>query len=125
MSGRRILVVDDDRDVVQFLVGLLRKAGYTVLIAMDAAQAVMQAQRERPDLILTDILMPAGGGFSVLERLAQSTKTMTIPVIFLSGSDQPDLEARALAAGVTRILRKPCDNAVLLEAIRTAVEEGR
>ncbi len=124
MSGRRILVVDDDKDVVQFLTRLLQKAGYTVVTAQDATQAVMRAHREAPDLILTDITMPAGGGFSVLERLTMSTKTNTVPIIVLTGTDDPEVEARALAAGVTRVLKKPCDNAVLLESIKTALGEG-
>lgn len=123
MRGRRILVADEDKDVVQCFAGLLRRAGYTVLTALDAAQAVMQAHREGPDLILTDIAMPAGGGFTVLERLAQSTETMDIPILVLTGSDEPELEERPLAAGVRRVLRKPCDNAVLLARIRAAFEE--
>jgi CheY-like chemotaxis protein len=124
MTSRRILVVDDDRDVVHFLTGLLRKAGYTTLSAMDAMQALMQAQREMPDLILTDMLMPAGGGLTFLDRLMRSGKTNQIPVLVLTGSDEPDLEARALAGGAIRVLRKPCDNAVLLAAIREALGEG-
>ena len=124
MEGRRILVVDDDTDVIQFLTRLLQRAGYTVLTALDAAQAVMQAHQERPDLILTDISMPAGGGLSMLERLTMLTKAGTVPVIVLTGSDDPELEARALAAGVTCVLQKPCDNAVLLECIKTAFGEG-
>lgn len=124
MTARRILVVDDDRDVVQFLTGLLRKAGYIPLIAMDTMQAMMQAQREVPDLILTDILMPAGGGLTFLERLMRSGKTSHIPVLVLTGSGEPDLESRALAAGAVRVLQKPCDNAVLLEAIRAALGGG-
>jgi CheY-like chemotaxis protein len=124
MSGRRVLVVDDDKDVVVFLSRLLQRAGYTVLTALDAAQAVTQAHREAPNLILTDIMMPASGGLSILERLTMSTTTGTIPIIVLTGSDDPELEARALAAGVTCVLRKPCDNAVLLECIKTAFGEG-
>ena len=124
MKGRRILVVDDDTDVVVFLSRLLQRAGYTVLTALDAAQAVTQAHQEAPDLILTDITMPAGGGLSILERLTMLTKAGTVPVIVLTGSDDPELEARALAAGVSCILRKPCDNAVLLECIKTAFGEG-
>jgi CheY-like chemotaxis protein len=124
MTSRRILVVDDDRDVVHFLTGLLRKAGYTTLSAMDGMQAIMQAQREVPDLILTDMLMPAGGGLTFLQRVMCSGKINQIPVLVLTGSDDPDLEARALAGGAVRVLRKPCDNAVLLAAIRAALGEG-
>ncbi|MBI4379673.1 MAG: response regulator [candidate division NC10 bacterium] len=125
MSGRRILVVDDDKDVVVFLSRLLQRAGYTVLTAQDASQAVMQAHQERPDLILTDMTMPAGGGFSILDRLkASTTTTGTIPIIVLTGNDDAEVEARALAGGAIRLLRKPCDNAVLLECIKTAFGEG-
>ncbi|MBI2902137.1 MAG: response regulator [Candidatus Methylomirabilis oxyfera] len=124
MSGRRILVVDDDRDVVVFLSRLLQRAGYTVVTAGDPSQAVAQTHQEKPDLILTDVTMPAGGGFTVLDHLKTSTTTGPIPIIVLTGNDDAEVEARALAAGAVHVLRKPCDNAVLLECIRTAFREG-
>ena len=124
MSGRRILVVDDDKDVVVFLSRLFQRAGYTVLTAQDASQAVTQAHQEKPDLILTDVTMPGGGGFSVLDRLNMSGTSAAIPIIVLTGADDPEVEARALAGGAIRVLRKPCDNAVLLECIRAALGEG-
>ena len=84
----------------------------------------MQAHRELPDLILTDVTMPAGSGFTVVDRLTKSTTTGTIPIIVLTGNDDAEVEARALAAGAIRVLRKPCDNAVLLDCINTALGEG-
>jgi len=122
-AAPRILVVDDDNDVIVFLSRLLQRAGYSVLKARNATQAVTQAERESPDLILTDISMPGGGGLTVLERLTMSMKTSATPIIVLTGNDDPDLEARALATGVTRFLRKPCDNVVLLDSVRTALGE--
>jgi CheY-like chemotaxis protein len=122
MGGGRILVVDDDSDVRVFLTRLLQRAGYTVLTARDATQALAQADQEPPDLILTDITMP-GGGFGVLDRLRTSAKAGSIPIVVLTGNDDPQVEARALAAGVSRVLSKPCDNAVLLECIETALDE--
>jgi len=124
MSGRRILVVDDDKDVVVFLSRLFQRAGYTVVTAQNASQAVTQAHQERPDLILTDVTMPAGSGFSVLDRLKASTTTGAIPIIVLTGNHDAEVEARALAAGAMRVLRKPCDNTVLLGCIKTALGEG-
>jgi CheY-like chemotaxis protein len=125
MSGRRILVVDDDEDVVAFLSRLLQRAGYTVLTAHDPSQAVMQTGQEKPDLILTDFTMPGGGGLSVLDRLITAGTSGAIPIIVLTGNDDAEIEARALAAGAVRVLRKPCDNAVLLDCIKTAFREGR
>ena len=121
MSERRVLVVDDDEDMVLLLTRLLQKAGYAVVTAYDAAEAVIQAQRELLDLIVLDIVMPEGGGFGVLDRLMTSAQTRTIPIIVLTGSEEPAIEAWARAAGVTHFLRKPCDDAALLEAVRSAV----
>ena len=124
MKAARILLVDDDKDLLQFLARLLQSAGDTVLTAQDPIQAVMRAQRQAPDLILTDITMPAGGGFGVLERSTTSSKSNALSIIVPTGTDDPEVEARALAAGVTRVLKKPCDKAVLLESIKTALGEG-
>ncbi len=121
MSERRVLVVDDDEDMIRLLARLLETAGYTVLTACDPAEAVIQAQRERLDLIVLDIVMPEGGGFGVLQQLMTSPETRAIPIVVLTGSDEPAVEAWARAAGVAGFLRKPCENAALLEAVRTAI----
>lgn len=124
MSERRVLVVDDDEDMILLLTRLLQKAGYTVVTASDAAEAVIQAQKERLDLIVLDILMPEGGGFAVLDRLATSAETRAVPIIVLTGSDEPAIEAWARAAGVRHFLRKPVESAVLLDAVRAAIGES-
>ena len=121
MTARRILVVDDDRVTLQCLTALLCKAGYAPLSAQDPLQAMMQAQRQAPDLIMTDMLMPAGGGFAVLERLMKSLNTSHIPVLVLTASEDPEVEQRALKLGALRVLRKPYDPAILLEAVRSVV----
>lgn len=121
MSERRVLVVDDDEDMIRFLTRVLETAGYTVVTAYDAAEAVIQAQRERLDLIVLDIVMPEGGGFGVLQQLTTSPETRAIPTIVLTGSDEPAVEAWARAAGAAGFLRKPCESATLLEAVRTAI----
>ena len=67
--------------------------------------------------------MPAGGGVSVLERLALSSRTSTIPVVVMTGSGDAALESRAAAAGAVRILKKPVEPAALLDAVREAIGE--
>jgi len=119
-KGRRILVADDDEGS-RLLTRILQRAGYTVVTAVDGAQAVSQAQQESPDLVLLDILMPGGGGLLALARLKMSAKTDIIPVIVLTGAASADEEARALATGAIRVLRKPFDTATLLDAIRQAI----
>jgi CheY-like chemotaxis protein len=126
-TGRRILVVDDDRVTLTWATRTLQKAGYAVVSALDAEQAVMQAHREAPELIVTDLGMPAGGGFSVLERLAMSTRTSAIPVVILTGSADTVTEARARELGVAGFLRKPSPPEALLRAVAAALgqEEGQ
>ena len=80
---KKILIVDDERDIVKVLVIRLESSGYEVISAFDGAQGVFMAHKEQPDLIILDIRMPAGDGFSVAERLKRSTHTWTIPIIFL------------------------------------------
>ena len=121
MTPPRILVVEDDRTTLLLLSQTLRRAGYAVVTAQDAVQALMQAQREPPDLVVTDLHMPAGGGLGVVERLRLSVRTNGIPIIALTASDDPDMEQRALAGGVDRFFRKPCVPELLLGAIRELI----
>ena len=70
---KKILIVDDERDIVKALMIRLKGAGYDVVTAFDGAQAIFMAHKEKPDLIILDIRMPAGDGFSVAEKLKGST----------------------------------------------------
>jgi DNA-binding response OmpR family regulator len=81
---KKILIVDDDPNVQVILKVTLEKAGYQTASAMDAMQGPMLARTFKPDLVILDIMMPAGGGVSVYRRLKQNTITMTIPVLIHS-----------------------------------------
>jgi CheY-like chemotaxis protein len=122
--GRRILVVDDDRVTLTWATRTLQKAGYTVVSALDAQQAVAQAHRETPELIVTDLAMPAGGGFSVVQRLSMSARTSAIPIVVLTGSADPAAEAHARDLGVAGFLRKPCPPDMLLQTVAAALGGG-
>ena len=123
MWQKRVLVVDDDSATALLCSRLLQKAGYATIIARDAGQAVAQAHRDQPAFIVTDLMTPAGGGVSVLERLALSSRTSTIPVVVMTGSGDAALERRATVAGAVRILKKPVEPAALLDAVREAIGE--
>ena len=120
---KKILIVDDERDIVKALMIRLQGAGYEVVTAFDGAQGVFMAHKEKPDLILLDIRMPAGNGFSVAQRLKRSMNTFTIPVIFLTGSPEKNAEEKAMALGARFYVKKPYDPEELLDAIRRALEE--
>jgi len=120
---KKILIVDDERDIVKGLMIRLQGAGYDVVTAFDGAQGVFMAHKEKPDLILLDIRMPAGNGFSVAQRLKRSIHTFTIPVIFLTGSPEKNAEDKAMALGARFYIKKPYDPEELLDAIKRALEK--
>jgi DNA-binding response OmpR family regulator len=121
---KKILIVDDERDIIKALMIRLQRAGYDVVTAFDGAQGVFMAHKEKPDLIILDIRMPAGNGFSVAQRLKRSIHTFTIPVIFLTGSPEKNAEEKAMAVGARFYIKKPYDPEELLDAIKRALEEG-
>lgn len=119
---KKILIVDDERDIVKALTIRLKASGYDVVTAFDGAQGVFMAHKEQPDLIILDIRMPAGDGFSVAERLKRSTHTFTIPIIFLTGSPERNAEERATKVGARFYIKKPYDPEELLDAVRRALQ---
>jgi DNA-binding response OmpR family regulator len=121
---KKILIVDDDQDLVVGLAVRLRKVGgYDVIMAADGLGAVTKAQREKPDLIILDLGLPVGDGFSVLERLKTLMNTALIPVIVLSARDPGEAQDAVLQMGADGFFQKPADNDQLLAAIRHALGE--
>ncbi len=120
---KKILIVDDERDIVKALMIRLQGAGYEVVTAFDGAQGVFMAHKEKPDLIILDIRMPAGDGFSVAQRLKRSIHTFSIPVIFLTGSPEKNASEKAMALGARFFVKKPYDPEELLDAIKRALEK--
>ncbi len=119
MQKPKILVVDDDPDLVRALRLRLRANQYDIATATDGYSAIAAAQKEHPDLILLDLGLPAGDGFIVLDRLQKSDTLAGIPVIVLSARDPQNNEQRALKAGAAAYFQKPADNDELLNVIRT------
>jgi two-component system KDP operon response regulator KdpE len=119
MARPKILVVDDDPDLVRALRLRLRANQYDIATATDGYSAIAAAQKEHPDLILLDLGLPAGDGFIVLDRLQKSDTLAGIPVIVLSARDPQNNEQRALKAGAAAYFQKPADNDELLNVIRT------
>ncbi|RJP27702.1 MAG: DNA-binding response regulator [Actinobacteria bacterium] len=117
MEKKKILIVDDDEAVVRILSINLAMEGFEVYTAFDGMSAVMSAHKILPDLIILDVRMPAGDGFSVVERLRTSTKTFTIPILFLSALPKEDIEEKALQAGVSQCFAKPFDPMALIGCI--------
>lgn len=121
MAKEKILIVDDDPDLRQALRLRLRANRYETVNAVDGYSAIALAYKERPDLIILDLGLPAGDGFVVLDRLQRDDKLSTIPVVVLTARDPQSSEQRALQAGAAAFFQKPADNAELLEVIRVTL----
>src|ERR1700738_5734142 len=117
MPKQRILVVDDDPDLVRALRLRLRANNYDITTASDGYSAVASAQKDRPDLIVLDLGLPAGDGFVVLDRLQNIDALAGVPVIVLSARDPQGNEERALKAGAAAFFQKPADKAQPLKVI--------
>jgi DNA-binding response OmpR family regulator len=124
MRQKKILVIDDDPDVRLSMHVRLKANSYEVIFAEDGVASIAETRKHMPDLVLLDLGLPAGDGFSVLERLKANISTSSIPVIVVSGRDRHANMVRALKAGAVAFLQKPVDNAQLLSVIRKAFGEG-
>jgi DNA-binding response OmpR family regulator len=124
MANSKIMIVDDDPDLRQALRLRLRANDYDTVNAVDGYSAIALAYKERPDLIILDLGLPAGDGFVVLERLQKDDKLSAIPVIVLTARDPQSSERRALQSGATAFFQKPADNAELIDMIRASLSQA-
>lgn len=106
MTGR-VLVVDDDRDVVEILREFLSAKGYEVLTANDGAEALRKVKEERPHLILLDIQMPRMDGLEVLRQLRQIDQE--VGVIMITGVNEQEIARKAMELGAFDYIMKPLD----------------
>jgi CheY-like chemotaxis protein len=116
-----VLIADDDPETTTIVAAILRKAGYDTVIARDAMQTVALASQRTPDLVLLDIMMPAGTGVGALEKLKLSNRTMQIPVIVLSGVTEPERIEQVRQRGAVAFLAKPVVAETLLAEVETAL----
>ena len=119
-TKRKILVVDDEQDFAKALKVRLKANGYDVVLAFDSIQAFTMAHKEKPNLIILDIMIPGGGGLAVAERLKLSSYTHDIPFVILTGIQ--GAEGRAYKAGACSYLIKPYNTDALLSEIKEALE---
>lgn len=117
MLKGKILVVDDEPEIVKSVKIRLEASGYEVITAMDGLQATQIAIKQQPDLIILDIGMPAGDGHVVLKRIKDNVSTETIPIIFLTARTSMDDYEKAGDAGIDKYLTKPFKSEELLAAV--------
>lgn len=116
-TAKRILLVDDDPEVIEALRYALHSRGYDVLVARDGNQGLAMAEREDPDLVILDMMMPKRSGFLVLERLRR-TRRVPVRVIMITANEGSRHKAYAEMLGVDDYIRKPFAMDRLLESVQ-------
>ena len=119
--AKKILIVDDEPDLVKALQIRLKRAGYRVLSAYNADECLKLA-RKKPDLILLDIMMPTLSGIEVCQLLKEDPKLKNIPIIFLTAKDTKEDRIKGLSVGADEYIAKPFYSEDLLNKIKKALE---
>lgn len=114
MSSKRVLVVDDEPDIVDIVTCLLEGEGYETLVARDGVEV---AEAEHPDLVLLDVMMPEMNGYQVCRLLKAKPEFRDTPVVMLTAKAQQSDQFWGLDSGATAYLTKPFDNRELLQTV--------
>jgi CheY-like chemotaxis protein len=117
---KKIMIVDDDPKIVKALALRLGSAGYETVTTFNGITALLLVRGNPPDLIITDIWMPSGTGFSLAYRLKELK--LNIPMIFLTASKQPGLADTARQLGAAGYLEKPYEPEALLKMVGDLLE---
>ncbi len=121
----RVLLVEDDREIVRALRIRLRAAGFEILVAHDGQAGIDAATQDQPDAIVLDVRMPVMDGLTALAKLREQEATRHIPALFYSATITETAKNKAFDLGARYFLNKPCDANTLAQAIRSAIAGAR
>jgi DNA-binding response OmpR family regulator len=116
-AAQRVLIVDDDQEIVESVRYALESHGFQVMIARDGNQGLAMAEREDPDLVILDMMMPKRSGFLVLEKLRRS-RPVPMRVIMITANEGSRHKAYAEMLGVDDYIRKPFAMDRLMESVK-------
>jgi DNA-binding response OmpR family regulator len=116
-GAKRVLLVDDDAEIVESMRTVLESRGYEILVARDGNQGLVMAEKEEPDLVVLDMMMPKRSGFLVLEKLRRG-RSSPMRVIMITANEGSRHKAYAEMLGVDDYIRKPFAMDRLLESVQ-------
>jgi two-component system response regulator ArlR len=122
LMAKTILIIDDNQDWVRMLSLRFQHEGFQVEVALDALQGVSQALNLKPDLVLLDIMMPAGSGINILSNIRKNTKTFNLPVIVVTGKDSDEVKNMAEKLGISGYFLKPILATDILQKINEVLD---
>lgn len=116
---RRVLIADDEPNIVIPLEYLMKREGYEVLLARDGDEALAAIRRERPDLVLLDVMMPGMDGYAVCRAIRAEPRTQILPVIMVTALDPHEERVKGLEAGADDFLTKPVNQQELMARVKS------
>ncbi|MBM3326097.1 MAG: response regulator [Calditrichaeota bacterium] len=119
---KKILIADDDPNMIRILRQVLESDGYAVVSASNGVQALEKAQREQPDLLILDLMMPVLDGFGLLMRLYGEDPPLEAPAILLTAQNSAEYRDTAEALGAVRFLEKPFDIDELSKVVKDVLK---
>ncbi|MGI0022075.1 MAG: response regulator, partial [Nitrososphaeraceae archaeon] len=121
-DSAKILVIDDESEILDIISEFLKKEGYIVMTESSSARGIEKAESLRPDLILLDIIMPVMDGYEVCKALKNNESTKNIPVIFLTGKDVNEDRHKSFQVGGDMFIKKPFTGESLLGIVKIVLE---
>ncbi|MFO7929090.1 MAG: response regulator [Candidatus Humimicrobiaceae bacterium] len=122
---KKILIIEDDKNIVLSLKMYLEKLKYEVVVASDGLQGIEQAQEKVPDLIMLDIILPKMDGYMVCEALKKETNTKNIPIVFISAkTGEKDID-KAFEVGGDDFIVKPFNHEKIKKVLENFLKEGK
>lgn len=121
--AKKVLIVDDELNIVKALDYLLRQGGFEVRVAFNGEEALRQVEEFQPDLVLLDVMMPQKSGYDVCRRIRERREWIGIKIVMLSAKGHDAEVSKGLALGADRYITKPFSNAELLAIIGQLLAE--
>ena len=125
MSGRHVLLIEDEPHIAEAIRFILNRDGWTVASHDQGADALAVVRAERPDVLILDVMLPGRSGYDILRDLRAEPETAELPVLMLTARGQERDRDMATMVGASRFMAKPFSNAEVLASVRALVGEGR
>lgn len=122
--NKRILLAEDEPNIVESLQFLLHRAGFDVEVASDGHLALKAALENPPDVLVLDVMLPGIDGYEILRRLRADPNSRALPVMMLTAKGQQEDREMALSSGADVFMTKPFANADIIEAVRNLAERS-
>ncbi len=122
--SRRILIVDDEPNIVTSLEFLMRESSYEVRVARDGDEALRRAESFRPDLILLDVMMPQRSGFEVCQKIRENPALRDVKIVMLTAKGRDVEKNRGLNLGANAYVTKPFSTKELMNTVRCLLSAG-